>query len=269
MIIGAMNHPARDVIHEIQWIAKMGLGFVDLTLEPPSAASWQVDPAGVRAALKDHGLAAVGHTAYYLPIASPFEAVRREAVSELKRCIEAFAAIGVSWMNIHPDGRVPLHPWPFIVEQNLRSLGELQPFAREAGVGLMVENLPGDFSMPERLGELLDALPDLGFHLDIGHTNLSVPSNTTDALLAAFGPRLRHVHLHDNFGGQADLHLPLGTGNIDVPKSVSALKATGYNGTITLEVFSTDESYLVHSRDVLRALWDGAPAAQSRSALRE
>ncbi len=76
----------------------------------------------------------------------------------------------------------------------------------------MIENLPGDYNSAPQLGELLDEMPELGLHLDIGHANLQVPHNTTDEILAAYGKRLRHVHLHDNKGGSADLHLPLGTG---------------------------------------------------------
>ncbi len=54
MIIGSMNHPAHDVIGEIEWMAAMGLEFVDLTLEPPCAASNHVNPEAIRAALKRH-----------------------------------------------------------------------------------------------------------------------------------------------------------------------------------------------------------------------
>jgi sugar phosphate isomerase/epimerase len=121
----------------------------------------------------------------------------------------------------------------------------------------MVENLPGAFNTVEQLSELLRPLPELGLHLDIGHANLLVSHNTTEALLEAFAGRLRHVHLHDNKGGSADLHLPLGTGTVDAPQHVRALQAAGYDGTITLEVFSPDRYYLAHSRDVLRRLWDG------------
>jgi sugar phosphate isomerase/epimerase len=70
VLIGAMNHPGRDVLHEIEWIAAMGLRFIDLTLEPPMAASWKVDRPAIRRALKRHGLGVVGHTAFYLPLAS-------------------------------------------------------------------------------------------------------------------------------------------------------------------------------------------------------
>jgi hypothetical protein len=35
------------------------------------------------------------------------------------------------------------------------------------------------------------------------------------------------------------------------------LQATGYDGTITLEVFTPDRHHLAYSRDVLRRIWDG------------
>lgn len=260
MLIGAMNHPGRPVAGEIEWMAAMGLDFIDLTLEPPLAAVWKVDAAAVRALLDKRGLEVVGHTAYYLPLASPFESLRRAAVEEAKRCIEVFGQLGVAWMNLHPDGHVPLHDFEYMVERNVESLRELLATGRNEGVGLMLENLPGELSTVPRLGRLLDPLPELGLHLDIGHANLMVPANTTEAILEAFGDRLRHVHLHDNKGGALDLHLPLGTGTLDVARCVRALKASGYDGTITLEVFSADHQYLAHSRDVLRRLWEEAPA---------
>jgi sugar phosphate isomerase/epimerase len=265
MLIGAMNHPGRPVVDEIEWMAAMGLDFIDLTLEPPAAAVWAFDAAATRAALNKWGLQVVGHTAFYLPFASPFQSIRRAAVEEAKRCLEVFTKLGVAWVNVHPDPHAPLHPPEFVLERNIESLGELLKAARNLGVGLMLENLPGHLSTVAHLARYLEPLPDLGLHLDIGHANLMVPENTADSLIAAFSPRLRHVHLHDNKGGSADLHLPLGSGNMDVARHVRALKASGYNGTITLEVFTADPWYLSHSRDVLKRLWDEAPAPASRS----
>jgi sugar phosphate isomerase/epimerase len=250
-----MNHPARDVLQEIEWIAAMGLGFIDLTLEPPMAASWKVDRAAVRRSLECHGLGVVGHTAFYLPIASGIEEIRRASLEELRRCVDVFAEIGARWMNVHPDRHAPMHDRRFFIEKNLATLGELLPYAAERGIGLMVENLPGDFNTARDLGELLDPLPGLGLHLDIGHANLLVVQSTVEELLSAYGSRLRHVHLHDNKGGAADLHLPLGTGSVDVRRAVRSLKALGYDGTITLEVFTPDPHHLVYSRDLLQRVW--------------
>jgi sugar phosphate isomerase/epimerase len=256
MLIGAMNHPQRDILQEIEWMAGIGLEFVDLTLEPPVAASWKADTSAIRAALEKHNLQAVGHTAYYLPMASAIEEIRCGAVTELKRCIEKFGEIGVQWMNIHPDRHTPMHPRSFFIERNIESLHELLPFAAEHGVGLMIENLPGCYNYAHELSELLDPLPELGLHLDIGHSNLMVPYNTCEEILEKYGARLRHVHIHDNKGGDADLHLPLGSGNIDWPAMIRALKKCHYDGPITLEVFTPDIHYLQYSRDRLRQIWD-------------
>jgi sugar phosphate isomerase/epimerase len=255
MLIGAMNHPEQDVIEEIERIAAMGFDFIDLTLEPPRVASWMVDPNAIRSALKKRGLSVVGHTAYYLPLASSFEGVRCAAVTEFRRCLAVFAALGAKFMNIHPDRYTPFHSREFYIQRNLLTLRELLPEAERLGVGLMIENLPGDFNNAQQLGELLDPIPELGLHLDIGHANLQVPENTTGEILRRHGDRLRHVHLHDNKGGSADLHLPLGSGTLKLRDHICELHNVGFDGTITLEVFTPDRHFLAYSRDVLRRVW--------------
>jgi sugar phosphate isomerase/epimerase len=258
MLIGTMNHPGRDPIQELLWIAQAGFDFLDLTLEPPLAAARTIDVPRLRSALEDAGLQIVGHTAYYLPLCSPFESLRCAAVEELKYCVDAFARLGARWMNLHPDRQAPFYERKVIIERNLRTIEELLPFARDCGVGLMIENLPVGFNTAQELSELLVPIPELGLHLDLGHANLHVPANTTDELLSAHGHRLRHVHLHDNKGGSADLHLPLGTGNIDIPRYLRELQRLGYDGTITLEVFTADRNYLLYSKEFLRRTWNAA-----------
>jgi len=256
MLIGAMNHPQNDLLSEIAWMKKLNLDFIDISLEPPLAASWRIDPHEMRAALDDVGMTCVGHTAFYLPFASPFESIRKAAVAEAIDCLEAFAVLGAKYMNLHPDRFIPMHSRKFWVERNLVSLHELHDASKQLGVALMIENLPGCFNTVKELAELLDEVPDLGLHLDIGHSNLQVPYNTADELIARWPRRIYHVHLHDNTGGHADLHLPLGAGTIDIQRHLRALKKSGYDGTITLEVFTKDQYYLAHSREILRKLWD-------------
>ncbi len=267
MLIGTMNHPGGEVLKEIEWIARMGFDFIDLTLEPPLAEVRRLDLKAVASALKAHHLQVVGHTAYYLPLCSPFESLRRAAVDELKLCLEAFALVGARWMNLHPDRQAPLHDRKFIIDRNLQTIRELLEAARPLGVGLMIENLPGSFNTVRQVAELLDPVPELGLHLDIGHANLLVEHNTTDALLAAYGARLQHVHLHDNKGGSADLHLPLGAGTVETAHHIRSLQAVGYDGTITLEVFTPDRQHLAYSRQVLRRLWDESTRARPAKAV--
>lgn len=236
----------------------MGLDFIDLTLEPPGAGWWQCDQRAVKRALAETGMGIVGHTAYYLPIAHPFEEVRRGAIEAFGHCIRVFAELGATVMNVHPDHHAPFHDRAFVIGQNVKSLTEILKLAEGTGVRVMVENLPRNFNTAAQLAELLDPLPELGLHLDIGHTELHVATNSAEEILARFGDRILHAHLHDNKGGDADLHLPIGGGVIDVPKHLAALKKVGYDGTITLEVFTPDPYYLQYSAQRLRAMWDDA-----------
>jgi sugar phosphate isomerase/epimerase len=254
MLIGAMNNPSLPLAEHIQWLGKVGFDFLDLTLEPPQAASWEIDTPTLKKLLDDSSLRVVGHTAPFLPIASPVEVLRQAALIEFRRCIDVFQRVGARWMNVHP-GMSPMHSRAFTVQRNLESLRELLSYGKNEGVGIMIENLPDRFNTAQQLAELLDPLPDLGLHLDIGHANLMTTANTTAEIVAAYGQRLKHVHLHDNRGGNLDLHLPLGAGNIDLAESVRALKSCKYDGTITLEVFTTDPNHLLYSRDLLQQVW--------------
>jgi sugar phosphate isomerase/epimerase len=256
MKIGAMNHPGRDVVSELRWMAEMKLDFVDLTLEPPAACTSVIDVPAVKHALKDLGLGIVGHTAYYLPFCSPFKALRKAATEEFKRCCEIFGELGAKWVNVHPDRHAPFHDRAFMIEMNLECFAQTLPTAKAAGVQIMIENLPGHYNTPAELGWFLDRMPELALHLDIGHANLLVEQNTTPDLCVKYANRLAHVHAHDNKGGSGDLHLPIGAGNVDWPTMIRALKRANYNNTITLEVFTDDRHYLGYSRDRLRELWN-------------
>ena len=75
------------------------------------------------------------------------------------------------------------------------------------------------------------------------------------ALLARYGDRLRHVHLSDNKGKQDD-HLAIGAGAIDWKRELRAVKASGYDGSITLEVFYGDSDLITYSRDRVTRLWE-------------
>ena len=68
MLIGAMNNPGRPLAEQIQWLGKMDFDFLDLTLEPPHAASWKIDAPALKRLLADSNLRVVGHTAPFLPL---------------------------------------------------------------------------------------------------------------------------------------------------------------------------------------------------------
>lgn len=256
MLIGAMNNPMADVVEEIEQYSRLGFDFIDLTLEPQAAYSATLPVEKVKNALERTGMGIVGHTAFYLPIASPFPEIREVAIAEIRRDMEIFAVLGADRVNVHPYLTAPLHDTRWVREANIGSLQRLLIIARNLGVSLMLENMPPHFNTPRDLSAVFAAAPDLKFHLDAGHANLETEHNMTVELASLFADRLAHVHFSDNNGGNLDLHLPLGVGKIDWAWIVHILKRVGYDDTITLEVFAHDREYLTISKDKLRRLWE-------------
>ena len=261
MQLGMMNDPRKPPHEEIAWAAAHGFGFIDFTLEPPSASVGvlQGDLGRIRAAADEHGLGLIGHTAYYLPLASPLERLREAARAEFAAAFDTFEALGVELVNIHPQAS---RPSVFTEEQMLRAhidaLNQLAAEAAQRGLRPMVENGPhGTLSTVREFEALFAAVGDLGMHLDVGHANLVAPENQTRFFVEAFADRLLHVHFSDNMGPtvREDLHLPLGTGTVRWPEVIELVKGSGYDGTITLEVFSEDRRFLLLSRDKVLEWW--------------
>lgn len=261
MQIGAMNHPARDPITEIDWIGQQGFDFVDFTLEPPSAAPDLVDAVAVREALKRNKLGVVAHTAYYLPISSPFPGVRQAALEEFRRALKVAHEIGATVMNTHYGKAPPFFSSEQCVAWHVEVLTPLCDEAADLGVTIVLKHVPhGGEQQLEQFLDIMERVPLLRFHLDSGHAKLERSYDRWDEYLDRLGDKLLHVHLSEN-DGTVDQHLSLGAsprGATNWPHHISKLKETGYDGTITLEVFSPEREHLLLSRDLLKRGWDQA-----------
>jgi sugar phosphate isomerase/epimerase len=261
MKIGAMNHPARDPLEEIAWFGRHGFDFVDFTLEPPAADPDQINPKAVRAALNQHQLEVVAHTAWFIPFGSPFASIREASLAEFRRALRMTHQIGATVMNVHYGKAPGFFAKEQVIGWHVEVLSRLCQEAAEVGVTIVLEHIPqGGFEQLENIGAIMERVPLLRFHLDSGHAKLERGYDRWDEYLARLGARLLHVHLSEN-DGTADQHLPLGAAprsTTDWPLHVKKLKAAGYDGTITLEVFAPHKEYLLLSRDLLRRWWSEA-----------
>jgi sugar phosphate isomerase/epimerase len=228
---------------------------VDLFIEADRALPECLDVPLVKEALGRYGLGVVGHTAWYLPIGSPCGSLRDAAVAEAGRSFGLLRELGAGYVTIHAN-------WPpaklFTEEEargyQIESLRQLTRGAAEHGLRIMYEPVGSPRDSIDNVAAILDAVPGLLLHIDIGHANLCGRDPAT--FINALHERLVHVHIHDN-DGQADQHLPVGCGTIDWKATMEALRRH-YDGTITLEVFSTDRDYSLLARDKVRRLWDEA-----------
>jgi sugar phosphate isomerase/epimerase len=252
MQLGMMNDPRRDALDEARWAARHGFAFLDLTVEGPAADLAQLDVPAIRRVLDDAGMHVVGHTAWFLPLASPIERVRRAAIEEVVATLPIFAGLGATLVNVHIARTVKTFGPEATARFNGASFAELAERAEPYGIRMMAEHPPDPGVSIGDIRAILQADARLGFHLDVGHAN--VGGDRLEGLLNAFADRLCHVHLSDNRGRDDD-HMPLGAGNIDWRRAIRLIKHSGYDGTITLEVFAQERDYLLQSAEKVRQWW--------------
>jgi len=252
MYLAYMNHPARSILDEARWAAAHGFEALDLTIEGPAALLDSFDPAELRAILDAAGMRVVGHTAWYLPFASPVERVRRAAIEEVAASLPIFAAIGAHLVNVHISRGVPLYGNDDELQRNGASFAELAHLAEPYGIQIVVEHPPSRCFGLTEICTILDADPRLGLHLDVGHA--FVAGIDLEQLIDQLGSRLWHVHFSDN-RGQEDDHMPIGAGKIDWQETIRLLKRVGYDDVITLEVFDQDHDFLLLSAQKVRGWW--------------
>ncbi len=247
------NNPRKDIKNEIQWIADNGFDFIDLFLEPDKSELGKVNSKEVKRQLDYYGLERVGHTAWYLPIGSPVSQLRVCAVEIIKKYLDAFVDLGCDKVTIHSNWPPSLFSEDEGVKLQTESIQNILSYAGKTGVKIMLEPLGTIHDHSRNIDSLLALNEELYFHADIGHFNIF--GRKPVEYLSRYKDKLMHVHLHDN-NGIDDLHLPIGSGNIDWDYLVSALK-TFYDGTITLEIFSEEREYVLHSKKILLEKWNG------------
>jgi sugar phosphate isomerase/epimerase len=256
MQYGAMNFPILPVLEEIRTVAEMGFDYLELTLDPPEAHHSKIveQEKEILAALSHHGLGLICHLPTFLYLADLAPRLREASRLEMKDALHAAAAL-------HPQ-KVVLHPphigglGSLVMDRSKRlameSLAAVLSEADRLGLCVCIENMfpkyPGWID-PKDFAPVLETFPSLKMTLDFGHAH--VEDKRGDRILAfleAFKDRIGHIHISDNLG-KADDHLPVGAGTIDFKKAARALKKTGYEDTVTLEIFSRDRDYLKISKE--------------------
>jgi sugar phosphate isomerase/epimerase len=141
------------------------------------------------------------------------------------------------------------------LEHLTQFVSDAEKTARETGTVICLENLvhtPGNvvLSYQELVG-IVEAVnsPAVRITLDTGHAHLS---DGVGAAFDAFGPYVRHIHMHDS-DGKVD-HFEVGEGEIDLENVKSQL--TDFPFTLALETQRTDdgEAGTLRSRDRLKSL---------------
>lgn len=175
----------------------------------------------------------------------------------LKQSVDVAHEMELSLLTVHlwMDSRFVK---PEVRAEKIVALRELTAYAHERGIQVALENLS---ESAEDLAAVLDQIPDLVLTLDIGHAQLLTKTNRSFEIIDRLRAWIRHVHVHDNHGGNSakdDIHLPIGEGVIDFPPILAALVRAEFDGTITLEL---EPDALVESRARIRSIVETVSAA--------
>lgn len=261
-----------DLLSALQSIADLGYAGAEILCDRPHWFPGEVSDEAIEDAartLSDLGLAVSNLNAntangYYTP--APPENIFEPALSnpdpELRRwrqdyTIEALrigarlGARAVSVTSGHPQpGILPRQSLDYLVE----SLKHICEAAAKYGVKLGIEYEPG--LLVERAVELAEVIervgsPELGANLDIGHSYLD--GESPEVAVALLAGRIWNVHVED-IRNRKHFHLIPGDGDLPFGRYFDALRQVGYDGFLTVELYSFPDQPVEAGRRSLQYL---------------
>lgn len=230
--IGGRAH----TIAEIHEVGRLGYPFAEINIDDPERIASDLEI--YRDLKEQYGMVYLAH---YPNEGNPndLDNLQHNFLPRIKRLISLSRELEIRKGTIHfwMDKR-----WAdkTVIDEKIVMLAELVSHATDCGMVLCLENLS---ARHDSFSNYFAAIPDLRMTLDIGHGELLSKNNTSYGFIEHVFPKIVHVHIHDNMGGNSpkdDLHLALGKGKVDYPRILTLLSEKGYDSTITMEVKPQD-----------------------------
>jgi sugar phosphate isomerase/epimerase len=191
---------------------------------------------------------------------------RQVRIDHTKRALDLCAELGAPHITTEPGGPLaPGQPRQEAIDLFVEVLKPLAQHAHDRGVLLLIEPEP-DLLLETtdqylEVAERLNA-PSIGLNFDVGHA-FCVREDLPRAI-AKLAPHTRHYHFEDIAATRVHHHLVPGTGAIDFAAVVSAIRATGYDGWLTVELYpflDDPDAAARQAIEVMRPLVNSAPPA--------
>jgi sugar phosphate isomerase/epimerase len=238
-----------------------GIGYEGLELLADVPHAW---PAGllegpkkaIRAAMEKNGLTFSNVNAFmmnaiadyrqpywYPSFIEPDEGYRRVRIDHTKRALSLCAELGAPHITTEPGGPIaPGQTREQAVDLFVEVLKPLAEHAHKVGVLLLIEPEPG--LLVETTDEYLEVAervnaPSIGLNFDVGHAYCM--SEDLPAQIAKLAAQTKHYHFEDIAPSRVHHHLIPGLGAIDFAEVVTAIKKTGYDGWITVELYPNQD----------------------------
>ena len=264
-------------------IAEAGFDGVELSMAHVDNVPAPGEAAEFRRQIEERGLVAttVHGPARRNVLGAPTESWRKEKAVILGSYLRFTGELGAQGMVIHgipnpmflPQDRPVMSLCGVMVESMARSVEELVPVAAEAGVRMLLENLPYNHEVKAATGDdyplismrqlsaFVEPFPPecVALVIDTGHA--STDRHDPVAEIEAAGDRLWGTHLQDVDAEEPnDNHWVPTHGGLDWPAICAALKRIEYPGAWTFEVINgrkgESQDELARQTRAVAASWD-------------
>ncbi|MBQ9748738.1 MAG: sugar phosphate isomerase/epimerase [Clostridia bacterium] len=271
--------PMRNADERIKLCVDAGFRVLDYSVNAWSDG-WEAETEAIMNAAAKHGaIIEQSHAPYNFYIKAPIETYHEA----LDRSVEAAIKMGAQSLVFHADEYRPPEGTPYRSEEGLvRAYDVLAPHIEKlvrGGVKAALETVFEDRTLKPVEGKryhfcgdineliaMIDKFNDpmVGCCWDSGHTKLSVGNDGHVDALRRLGSRIICTHIHDNYYGK-DLHVQPFMGDANWEELMPALKATGYDGSLTFELvygcmheelLTAWLDQLYHTGELLRAMFE-------------
>lgn len=176
---------------------------------------------------------------WYPSFIEPDEGYRRTRIDHTRRALSLCAELGAPHITTEPGGPIaPGQTRRQAMDLFVEVLKPLAEHAHDVGVLLLIEPEPGLLiETTEEYLEVADRVnaPSIGLNFDVGHAFCM--SEDLPKQIAKMAPHTRHYHLEDIAPTRVHHHLIPGRGAINFREVLDAIRATGYDGWLTVELY--------------------------------
>lgn len=195
-----------------------------------------------------------------ISIAEPERVRRLDAVDEIKRALDVVESIPFRFLVLHV-GAARETSDPRKLDAAFNSLEHLAVFAKQRGVTIALENIPGELASAANLRHLIQdtRMTDLRLCFDTGHAHLE---EGVERSFETMRDWVVTTHVHDNHGDK-DEHLFPFEGTIDWDAALKLLGAAPLTGGLPFVLELREQPALAKPLERVNAVFDRIEAALS------
>lgn len=251
MKLGMSLGPEEDVVEQIQNLPEKELDFVEFAIGEKEQNPDDFDNEEVRQVLEKMDLGIVIHLPFRQPLATEVDELNQGYLNYQNRLMKTASELGAEKVVVHADLRNQGRE-----EEEEKFQGQIKKMmelGEENNLEICFENM-GQWRGLElfELGELLDEL-EASMCFDTGHAFSEVGQEETEEFLDEYSHLISHLHLTDTREGR-DMHLPIGSEEVGF--EAIGEKLSDFDGTATMEIFTSDNDYILLSKKKVEEFFD-------------